>query len=104
MSGRCHPSADSVSPCTARSVRFTETPTGPRLPCRLIAEMIPRCPYRTNQFPITIHIRQARVDDLPALTAVRYHDHPAIHRDRIDAFDPNRLYYFVAAFKRQIVG
>jgi GNAT superfamily N-acetyltransferase len=51
-----------------------------------------------------IHIRQARLDDLPALTAVRYHDHPAIHRDRIDAFVSNRLYYFVAAFNQQIVG
>jgi GNAT superfamily N-acetyltransferase len=51
-----------------------------------------------------IHIRHAHIDDLPDLTAVRYHDRPAIHRDRIRAFDPHRLHYFVAEFNQQIVG
>ncbi len=51
-----------------------------------------------------IHIRQAHRDDLPALTAVRYPDCPAIHRDRIDASAPHRLHYFVAEFNQQIVG
>jgi hypothetical protein len=36
-----------------------------------------------------IHIRNAYADDLPALAAVRYHDRPAIYRDRIAAFNPD---------------
>jgi GNAT superfamily N-acetyltransferase len=49
-------------------------------------------------------IRQACVEDLPALTALRYYEHPAIHRDRIHAFDPHRLHYVIAAYDQQIVG
>jgi GNAT superfamily N-acetyltransferase len=51
-----------------------------------------------------LHIRQAHIDDLPALAAVRYHDHPAIHRDRIEGFDPHGQHYYVAELDQEIIG
>lgn len=51
-----------------------------------------------------ITVRQAQMEDLPALQAVRYHDRPAIHRDRIQSADPQRVLYFVALYDQQIVG
>lgn len=51
-----------------------------------------------------ITIRQAQLTDLPTLQAIRYHDRPAIHRDRIQAADPQRSQYFVALYDQQIVG
>jgi GNAT superfamily N-acetyltransferase len=51
-----------------------------------------------------IHIRHARLDDLSSLAAVRYHDRPAIHRDRIQQSDSNTMHYYVAEYEQQIVG
>jgi GNAT superfamily N-acetyltransferase len=41
---------------------------------------------------------------LPGLRSIRYHDQPAIHRDRISASDQRTLQYFVAAIDQQLVG
>jgi GNAT superfamily N-acetyltransferase len=49
-------------------------------------------------------IRNAHVNDLPALAAVRYHDRPAIHRDRVAASNPDTYQYLVAEIGQQIVG
>lgn len=51
-----------------------------------------------------ITIRQAQSEDMPALQSVRYHDRPAIHRDRIQSAAPQRSQYFVALYEQQIVG
>jgi GNAT superfamily N-acetyltransferase len=51
-----------------------------------------------------MHIRVACADDLPALATVRYHDRPALHRDRIAAFNPDTFQYFIAELGHQLVG
>lgn len=51
-----------------------------------------------------IHIRHANLGDLAALAAVRYHDRPAIHRDRIERSKTKMLHYYVAEYEQRIVG
>lgn len=51
-----------------------------------------------------IFIREAHINDLPALCAIRYNDQPAIHRDRINKSDQHTFQYFVAERAEQIIG
>jgi GNAT superfamily N-acetyltransferase len=51
-----------------------------------------------------IQIRHAHIGDLPSLAAVRYHDKPAIHRDRIQQSSSQTMHYYIAAYDRRNVG
>lgn len=53
---------------------------------------------------LMLTLRPAHSDDLPALLAIRYHDRPAIHRDRILAADLHHSLYLVAFTDEQLVG
>ena len=49
-------------------------------------------------------VRDARPEDIPGLLAIRYVEHPAIHRDRLRDAAAHDLRFLVAECKRAIVG
>ena len=51
-----------------------------------------------------LEIREARLEDLPALEAVRYADAPAIHRDRLRDAAAGHFHYLVAELSGTVVG
>ena len=51
-----------------------------------------------------LDVRDARVEDLAALMALRYADSPAIHRDRIRDADNENLRYLLVVCDGEIIG